>query len=218
MFMDCLASLDHFSIRGCPVQPLPDQVASPTVMEPVLAVQRICYFALLDLGVSIGGGVAEIIAPEADDSVHICVADPCIKGMGVSRLVIRKICQGLPILPRWLWNLCKGRALWIPTQAGEKLAGFAIAAFTSARESACSILSPLSPEVAATMETVLADSLIFPTSRAAPKTVRAAAPRIPPVRSCFFIRFFSFKLPLSFPYFSFHTVNRFHFIKAEKTF
>ena len=33
------------------------------------------------------------------------------------------------------------------TQAGEKLAGFAIAAFTSARESVCSILSPLSPAV-----------------------------------------------------------------------
>ena len=89
------------------------------------------------------------------------------------------------------------------TQAGEKLAGFAIAAFTSARESVCSILSPLSPEVAATMETVLADSLIFPTSRAAPKTVRAAAPRIPPVRSCFFIRYFLLSCRFRFPIFRF---------------
>ena len=65
------------------------------------------------------------------------------------------------------------------------------------------ILSPLSPEVAATMETVLADSLIFPTSRAAPKTVRAAAPRIPPVRSCFFIRYFLLSCRFRFPIFRF---------------
>ena len=95
--MDCLASLDHFFHK---------RLSGPAASRPGSIAYRdgtcaggpeICYFALLDLGVSIGGGVAEIIAPEGDNSVHICVADPCIKGMGVSRLVIRKICQGLPI-------------------------------------------------------------------------------------------------------------------------
>ena len=90
--MDFFTSLDHLS---GPAASGPGGISVSN--RAGFGCPEILDFSIFDLCIAISCSVAEIVSAEGDDSIHICVADPGIEGVGIGGSIIRSIGKYLSV-------------------------------------------------------------------------------------------------------------------------